>query len=954
MTDDRTRTDPNSDRDTCGDTLASEGPVLWRAGAALPVRAMSRYRFFGECARGGLGVVLDAEDLETGRRVAIKQPLDAAPWLEPRFRREALITAQLEHPNVVPVYDVGRRDDTGELFYAMKMIRGRSLRQAIREADDLEQRLGLLPFVVAAAEGVAFAHAKGIIHRDLKPSNVLVGEFGETVVIDWGLAKILDPASPAYDAAEGTSGAREEVSADDALTRTGHVLGTPAYMPPEQAAGDDVDERADVYALGAMLYQVLTGRAPRAGSDRSQPFDEVPVAPVQEVEPRVPPELAAIVNRAMAPEPADRYPNAGAAVDDLRRFQRGQLIAAHRYSRRELARRWVARNRGRLLVASLLITSSVAVGALLVTREADPAAACDAADGELAGVWDDGRRKQLADAIAAVGGPGADNVLAKTVSVLDAYARDWREMSVASCRATYARRAQSERVFELRRRCLERRKTEVAELVGVLVDASDLSTMISAAQSLPPVTYCANERALSSARPPPADAAGRERFEAAFRSLAKAKAFEDTGQYAEGVALARRVYDDAVGTDFVAVRAVAALRLGWLLTYTGQFEEARTMLLQAVELGSAAGDDETVARAWSQAVFLVAQHFLRPGDARLMIPAARAALIRAGNPPLVEAQLELNLGTVDYFDQNYEGARAHYARALEMFRAAGGPDYYKVSWGLNNVAMAQTALGDARGAEQALLEAIALKLRLFGEGHPDVSLSRLHLAILLESVGRYDEALAITTQIKEDLLRVFGPDHPRVAEPYFVAGRALVGLGRHEQAREELSYAFRVFQSVSDGDNLMIANLLIVRARSYRATGELDAAERDLVAALDVLERAHGAEHAAVALALEPLADLALARNRAARAVELARRAVRLTPTSDAEAGSRGARRFVLARALWAAGDRAEALAQARTARAELAGADDAPRLSEVADDGDARARVEAWLAERDRGTPSR
>src|SRR5262249_4400098 len=194
-------------------------------------------------------------------------------------------------------------------------------------------------------------HSRRVLHRDLKPSNVIVGEFGETVVIDWGLAKDLGASDADPVAAGGWS------SGPDA-TRAGAVLGTPAYMAPEQARGEEADERSDVYALAALLYRLAAGSAPLAGDSASEVLERaVSARPhrVAEREPGVPPDLAAIVDKAMAPERGDRYANASQLVADLKRFQTGQLVAAHRYSRRELLSRWLRRHRTAVGVAAVLV-----------------------------------------------------------------------------------------------------------------------------------------------------------------------------------------------------------------------------------------------------------------------------------------------------------------------------------------------------------------------------------------------------------------------------------------------------------------------------------------------------------------------------------------------------------------------------------------------------------------------
>ncbi len=355
---------PGTDVVALGDarTLEAPGaPTSWRAdgtpsparlatlAARLPRVARDAYAVGSEVGQGGIGRVLQARDRRLDRPVAIKELLVLNARQEQRFVREALLTARLQHPAIVPIYEAGRWPD-GEPFYAMKLVSGRSLAELIAERASFAQRLSLLPHVLAVAQAVAYAHSRQIIHRDLKPANVLVGEFGETVVIDWGLAKDLAEQDPVAEEAP-RSGA-------EGLTIHGAVVGTPSYMPPEQAAGAAVDERADVYALGAMLYHVLAAVPPY----HEVPWErllraiaEAPPRPVEQFAPQLSDELAAVVNKAMARDPADRYRTAKEMADDLERFQAGQIVAAHTYSARQLLRRYWRRNRSALSVAAAAI-----------------------------------------------------------------------------------------------------------------------------------------------------------------------------------------------------------------------------------------------------------------------------------------------------------------------------------------------------------------------------------------------------------------------------------------------------------------------------------------------------------------------------------------------------------------------------------------------------------------------
>ena len=272
-----------------------------------------RYVIDRELAHGGMGRVFMGRDVRLGRDVAIKVLRKPDGPAVARFEQEVRLAARLQHPGIVTVYDAGFWS-TGEPFLVMKLVLGRSLERAIADAETLADRLALLSFLAAATDALAYAHDQGVVHRDLKPANIILGAFGETVVLDWGLAKVVgsDRDAPATAASPASP-------ASDGLTCDGAVMGTPAYMAPEQAAGEAVDVRADVYALGAILYQTLAG-APPASSGT--------VTPLGRLEPHVPRDLLAIVDQAMAPRRADRYPSAFELGEDLRRFLAGQWVSA--------------------------------------------------------------------------------------------------------------------------------------------------------------------------------------------------------------------------------------------------------------------------------------------------------------------------------------------------------------------------------------------------------------------------------------------------------------------------------------------------------------------------------------------------------------------------------------------------------------------------------------------------
>jgi serine/threonine protein kinase len=295
--------------------------------AELPDLSGTRYQVSEVLGRGGMGTVYRARDVELDREVALKvlSVPDPSSRLAERLLREARVLARLEHPGIVPVHDVGTLSD-GRVFYAMKRVEGRRLDEVVHGESRLGERLRIFERL---CEAVAFAHSRGVLHRDLKPENVMVGSFGEVLVMDWGLAKILEPAPPRLDEAESSNPLdSDEPTAQKRPTATAHgsILGTPGYMAPEQARGDlaRLGPACDVYALGALLCFLLTGQPPPPREERGEDFLR------RDTEGEVlPSPLRSVVNKALAPNPEERYGDAEELGKEVSRFLQGLRVKAH-------------------------------------------------------------------------------------------------------------------------------------------------------------------------------------------------------------------------------------------------------------------------------------------------------------------------------------------------------------------------------------------------------------------------------------------------------------------------------------------------------------------------------------------------------------------------------------------------------------------------------------------------
>jgi serine/threonine-protein kinase len=342
-----------------------------------------RFRILRPHARGGLGAVFVALDAELNREVALKQILDHHaddPTSRHRFLIEAEVTGGLEHPGIVPVYGLGSYAD-GRPFYAMRFIRGDSLKEAIEHfhADvslndhpgrrSLELRKLLRRFL-DVCNVIDYAHSRGVLHRDIKPGNIIVGKHGETLVVDWGLAKVTSPVEPDIDSDERTL--MPSSASGSAETLPGSALGTPAYMSPEQSEGDlnRLGPRSDVYSLGATLYCLLTGKPPFEGeaADVIRGVQKGWFPPPRLVVPSIDRALAAVCLKAMALKPADRYATPKALADDLERWMADEPVTAYPERPLERLARWLRQNRSWTYsaIAGLASVCSVTTVALLV------------------------------------------------------------------------------------------------------------------------------------------------------------------------------------------------------------------------------------------------------------------------------------------------------------------------------------------------------------------------------------------------------------------------------------------------------------------------------------------------------------------------------------------------------------------------------------------------------------
>jgi hypothetical protein len=354
----------------------AKAPATQPKADAESEKALGKHHLLGEIARGGMGAIMEARDPDLRREVAVKVMLpnaSANPDVVARFVEEAQVQGQLEHPNVCPVHEIAQGPD-GMPYFLMKRVRGKPLSDVIEDyhsGGDMNLTR-LFEIFLKVCDAMGFAHSRSVIHRDLKPANVMVGDYGEVLVMDWGLAKIRGRKDTRENGLVVQTDRSEE--AGDLRTMDGDIIGTPAYMPPEQADGkvSKMNETSDIYSLGAILYEILAGVPPFSGAPYSIIYKVIQgeVVPPSErlkehgagVQMAVPRELEAVVSKAMAKKQEDRYPSVKALREDILAWTEGRTLQAVEYSSLERAAKWVMRNKALSSVIGVVVLAALVVG----------------------------------------------------------------------------------------------------------------------------------------------------------------------------------------------------------------------------------------------------------------------------------------------------------------------------------------------------------------------------------------------------------------------------------------------------------------------------------------------------------------------------------------------------------------------------------------------------------------
>jgi serine/threonine-protein kinase len=953
---------------TLTSSSAPEAPAA-SADVPAPGELIDRFVVIEQIGAGGMAVVVSAQDPDLDRKVAIKL-LRAEVWRgdrtgtqgRQRLLREAQAMARLAHPNVVAVHQVGTWRD--QVYVAMEHVDGQTLGAWLDEKPRGWREV--VDVFVQAGRGLAAAHRAGLVHRDFKPDNVLIGRDGRVRVGDFGL--VSTAGAPVEETpVPVSSGPLTPIPLSSSLTRTGMVLGTPAYMPPEQHERKPVDARADQFAFCVALHQGLYGDRPFPGDTYDALLDSIRHGRVREppAATLVPPRLRQVILRGLEYRAEDRF----ASMDELLDALTDDPDAARRGRRRALA------------VAGAFVTLG-AVTVFALARGPAPARPCAGARAELAGVWDGARRSAVERAFAASGRSHAADTFTRAARALDGYGDAWVAMRTEACEATRVHGRQSESVLDLRMRCLDRRRAAVGALTELLAtrgDAEVVDRALDAVAALPPVAGCADVDALSLAVPPPHDPAVRRAVEATTVSLDHAEALFAAGKIKDALPLARSAADDARGAGHAPTTARALFLLGRVQASLGDAAAAETALGEALRAAAAAHDDALVLRAW---IALIDARGVagRYEEALALRTPAEVALARAGDADELRAGLLGALGTTEWNLGHYPEAQALLERALALRERRRGPDHPEVAETLETLGNVLADQGRYPEAQAALERALAIRERESGPRHPRTGAVLNDLAMVLRDQGRHAEALPLMERALAIFEESLGPDAADVARIHNNLGlvhaalghvdqavasfrRALAGKekslgaehpstaltlnnlaaellehGRADEAEPLARRAVAVYETALGKDHPEAARAHNTLGGVLRAKGQCREAREHFATALAIWEKKLGPEHQETTYAMLTLGSCELVLGRPAAALALFERALAVRAKEPGRAGQLAEARWQVARTLVVLGrDRPRALALAAEAR-------DGYRQTGARHAADAEA-IDAWLA---------
>ncbi|MEM7160326.1 MAG: serine/threonine-protein kinase [Myxococcota bacterium] len=826
--DDETRT---SSRVGAGhETPELDGPTpRWQR--VVPATNIGRFSVLELIGAGGMGRVYAAYDRVLDRRVALKV-LHATDdeRMRVRFSREAQSLAKLAHPNIVAIHDVGAHD--GELFIAMEFIEGQTLLDwAVANPPGSSERLEeALQLLVDAGRGLEAAHRAGLMHRDVKPRNIVVGEDGRVRVVDFGLARSGGGES-AGDGPNGDTGDTEQGDAppwSGSVTQTGHAVGTPAYMAPEQFRSEETDGLTDQFGFCVTAWETLFAVRPFIDGTQDNPLTAIrkgePRRPSEVV---VPAALESALRKGMSWSPRKRHRDMAALLEVLE-----ETLAALRGQARP---RYFSGRIG--LVATLGLAAVSSIAFWLGSGDDPP---CEVTEEQFAGVWDEERKSELRAAIDGVPLSLAGDTWARLERNVDGYTQEWSEGRRETCEATWVRNEQSSELLDLRMGCLRSRRQHLVAYLDLL-SAPTPEIVARADQgfaALPPIDRCADADYVRSGYPIPKDPEAAAKAEVMSEMLAGAHARHTAGDLKGSLAIAHDVVKEADESTFPVIRARAEHRVGAAYLALAKPDQAIEFLERAHFLSRVA--DETSISSRTAGMLVEAERdWKRSG---LWLEVAKAEAKRTGDPRRIAAA-NIRVGTALANEARWEASRAALEEGLDVLLSLEHAPPEPIIWGLRVMARVHAESGELALSAATLKEVEERARKVLGPAHPEfnrIRMARVQL-LLREGVddGRGARALEIAREVVGRAESLHPPGSLALARPLLTEAEVLFLLGRDTEALPILQ---RV-RKLGGGEGLRMtdyAESLRIEAHYWSIQGKPAEAEALWAEAVSLYEQRRG------------------------------------------------------------------------------------------------------------------
>ncbi len=863
-------------------------------------QSVGRYLIVDVLGAGAMGVVYRAYDPDLDRALALKVVGDAdngstaGAREQARLLREAQAMARVNHANVIQVFDVGELDTS--VYVAMELVDGVTLKEWLVPKRTPAQIVDLFE---AAGRGLAAAHAQGLTHRDFKPDNVMVDGAGQPRVLDFGLARASH--RPQIDeSTESLRTAENPVSIDTSMTEAGTLLGTPAYMSPEQYRGEPADHRSDQFAFCVALFEALVGRRPFRGNTVSALAASVTHGRVDlPARPPVSRGMLQAILRGLRVEPKERHPSMDA------------LLAALRRQRRK------SRSLGVLVGGA-----GLAIGAVALVRSggapAAPPPPCQGAEDDVTAIWSSPRRVTIGGRFEAQAGDRGVRAWTDVEQRVDTYLAGWIEGRTEACRATRVRGEQSDSLLDLRIACYDAQLRSVDATLSALesADAVAIDNASDAVGEFSSLESCTQAERLLDAAPRPTDPAELEALEALEARHDALAAQINLGHYEDVLDDARALAKDAEAVGYAPALYQCLTALGHAESEAGTDTAAADAFERALHAAIAADDTDASATA-AISLALSVGYFVADTDRGLrLIELARAFASRSPNAEQLQQ-----------FATEHEAAiyvrKGEMSKALELHTAVR--DYWrgreggtaKVAGALLDIGSIHAATGRSQEAITAIEQAVELRSEVYGPDHPQTANALRELGTGFSKLERFDEAETHLKRALEIQEGARGRTTRKVAVLLDDLGRVLRARGDLEAAIERHREAYDILAAIDGGEgpSLVVSGLNI--GYTLNAAGHWEDALAEFVKALEMAQRVSGAEHPHVVYAANAAASALVDQDRFDEAYVYAKKALDLDGKAEVPPTLLAETRFIATHALWKDGhvpaatkDRARSLAR--------------------------------------------